>query len=62
MKRKSTCSDCECTYYKPKGWRYSICPACVADIIEAGGEPGEAQPKDRTEYRPRFNGMKAFGD
>lgn len=59
---KRTCADCGRNYYTSVNSPYDVCLLCLSDLEEAGVNPRQKQPADKGDYRPRYNGMKPFGE
>lgn len=57
-----TCNDCELKYNCHPNSPYDICPLCQADLEADGININHKQPADKSDYKPRYNGMKPFGD
>jgi hypothetical protein len=53
------CSDCERRFWVRPESKKTICPVCEADL-EAQGIKNHPQPVDKSDYRPRFDGMRPF--
>ena len=60
-KVKRECEDCGETYYVAPTYPLNICHVCRSELEDDGIDPNHKQPNDKSEYRPRYNGMKPYG-